>query len=151
MARTKIFAVAVTAFLFVLTACSPDDGMMSPTSPQANNSEETAGLMKGATKVPDAIWADGMLFGTVLTPTALPPHGKFDILYQVPLKDGGTRPISETKPGDKDYNGGRWNVYILKDGESASYENPTSDDDFDTSLFEPAGVRFVCPMIPQSK
>lgn len=68
----------------------------------------------GAVVVPEAIWAEGYLFGTVATPAGLPDQGEFDALYNF---DGsglsGQRSISESKPGDTDYNGGRWRVYAV--------------------------------------
>jgi len=38
-------------------------------------------------------------------PRDLPPHGKFDTIYVLP---GGLAPVSESAPGDQNYNGGRW-------------------------------------------
>ncbi len=58
-------------------------------------------------------WADGTIFSTVITPTNLPGHGPKDGLYVFEGLDG-QNPVSETKPGDKHYNGGRWQVYVLE-------------------------------------
>jgi len=59
------------------------------------------------------IWADGMAYQTVGTPTMLPNHGPKDGIY---VFDNlmGQNPVSEAKPGDMDYNGGRWQVYVLR-------------------------------------
>ncbi len=62
----------------------------------------------------EVIWAEGDLWGTVLTPSGLGkgPAKSFDALY---VFDGsglaGQRPIAEAAPGDRDYNGGRWQVF----------------------------------------
>ena len=58
-------------------------------------------------------WADGTAYRTVVTPSKLPNKGPKDGLY---VFDGlnGQSPVSESKPGDADYNGGRWQVYVLE-------------------------------------
>lgn len=56
--------------------------------------------------VPDLIWADGDLLGTVLL-NPLPFNGKtnsYDKLFMVP----GQNPVAEAAPGNPAYNGGRW-------------------------------------------
>ena len=58
------------------------------------------------------LWADGSVYKTAITPTNLPPKGPRDGLY-VFSNLMGQNPVSETKPGDADYNGGRWQVYVL--------------------------------------
>ena len=64
-----------------------------------------------ANVIPSAIWCDEELFGVTLTPKDVPMKGPFDKLYNF---DGsglaGQRSVSESKPGDTDYNGGRWEV-----------------------------------------
>ena len=56
-------------------------------------------------------YVDGRLFRTIGTPTDLtgtgaPPH-TFDALYDL---GAGLISVAEAKPGDRDYNGGRWMV-----------------------------------------
>jgi len=53
------------------------------------------------------IYVDDIAFQTVATPRDLPPHGKFDAIY---LLGGTLASVAEAKPGDQDYNGGRWEV-----------------------------------------
>lgn len=60
----------------------------------------------------EGIWADGMLYRTVATPGDLPAKGPKDALYVFTNLEG-QHPISEAKPGDRDYNGGRWQVYFV--------------------------------------
>jgi hypothetical protein len=99
------------------------------------------------------IWADEELFRTVGTPTSLPPdHGPFDKLYQA--GDGNSfkdmvGAISESKPGDQDWNGGRWDVYVPKEGVMTDYSNADSVEDLDLNDFESAGVYLECPLTPR--
>lgn len=53
------------------------------------------------------IYAHDVLYRTVGTPTDLPDHGPFDTIY---LLGGGLANVSEVAPGDRDFNGGRWEV-----------------------------------------
>ena len=97
-------------------------------------------------------WADGELFAGVVTPATFNPEsGNFDELYAggngfndgVPL-------ISESKPGDQDYNGGRWHLNVLKaDVDPDKYANAVSVDDLELSDFEPTTNYFECPMLPR--
>ena len=76
----------------------------------------TAALAAKATVVNDAIWAHGELYGTVATDTAfnLPPAHSTDTIYSFMLSGlTGQRSISESAPGDRDYNGGRWSVKMV--------------------------------------
>ena len=84
-------------------------------------------------------WVDGELFSGVVTPATFNPESDpFDELYTegngfkngVPL-------ISEWKPGDRDYNGGRWHLNVLKTGVDAEkYTNATSVEDLDLNDFQ---------------
>ncbi len=61
-----------------------------------------------------AFYVDGELYRTVGTPTDLSSTGapahSFDIIYD--LGDGVTN-VAEAKPGDRDHNGGRWQVHAV--------------------------------------
>jgi hypothetical protein len=66
-----------------------------------------------ASIIPDAIWCDGRLFGVTVTPKDVPLKGPFDKLYNFAEELSGLegqRSVSESCPGDRDYNGGRWEV-----------------------------------------
>ena len=109
------------------------------------------------------IWADGTAYRTVATPTHLPNHGPKDGIYAF---DGlnGQNAVSEAKPGDKDYNGGRWQVTVLgytdaglaefdaDNNGSADYEL-TSWEEVEANIalgyleFKAMGPSFVCPLI----
>ena len=62
-------------------------------------------------------WVDDALYRTIGTPTNLPDHGPKDGLYIfLGQEDGGLdgqTPVAESKPGDRDYNGGRWDATVL--------------------------------------
>ena len=53
------------------------------------------------------IYAHDVAYRTVGTPTNLPDRGKFDTIYAL---GGDLANVSESAPGDPDYNGGRWEV-----------------------------------------
>lgn len=69
-----------------------------------------------------AFYVDGELYRTVGTPTYFgntgAPESSFDVIYALP----GVQNVAEAKPGDSDYNGGRWRVHAI------------SFDDFDAAL-----------------
>jgi hypothetical protein len=108
---------------------------------------------QGATR--SAIQADCELFGTVGTPTSFKPgHGPFDELYNVAMAGGsvkgGADAISESKPGDQDFNGGRWHVNVLKAGvDPFKYANACRVEDLDLNDFTSTNVYFECPLLPQ--
>lgn len=95
-------------------------------------------------------WGDCELFMSVVTPTALPPNGPFDELYGGAEFLDGIPLISESKPGDQDYNGGRWHLNVLKEGvDPDKYANACSDADLDLDDFESTSNYFVCPLLPR--
>jgi hypothetical protein len=61
-----------------------------------------------------AFWIDGTLYRTVATPTDLAdtgaPASTYDAIYSF---GGAQRNVAEAKPGDTDFNGGRWAVHEL--------------------------------------
>lgn len=70
----------------------------------------------GATVVDDAIWVDGRLYGTVVTPATFksPPPKSTDVIYNFSMSGlNGQRSVAEAAPGDPDYNGGRWSVRMV--------------------------------------
>lgn len=104
---------------------------------------------------PDAIWADGMLYSTVDTGNNLPAHGPKDGLY-VFTNLQSQRPVSESKPGDRDYNGGRWQIYFINavnpdniPGELTSWEEVHSYINSGDLEVSGMGPSFVCPLIRQ--
>ncbi len=97
-------------------------------------------------------WADCELFDGVVTPTSFKPTaGNFDELYAGGngFRDGVPL-ISESKPGDQDYNGGRWHMNVLKAGVNLSkYANACRVEDLDLRDFESTNNYFECPLLPR--
>jgi len=61
-----------------------------------------------------AFWIDGTLYRTVATPTDLSGTGAPAWTYDAIYAFGGEQlNVAESKPGDTDYNGGRWAVHEL--------------------------------------
>lgn len=61
-----------------------------------------------------AFWVDGSLYRTVATPTDLSGTGAPAWTYDAIYAFGGYQlNVAESKPGDTDYNGGRWAVHEL--------------------------------------
>ena len=124
---------------------------------------------QGATVIAeDAIWADGELYGTVVTPTSFknPPQRSTDIIYSFAMNElQGQRSVSEAAPGDRDYNGGRWSVhfaFFTPLGESVHDGDNDGIVDFELVSAEEvlahaalghieivkANFYFVCPLLP---
>lgn len=109
-----------------------------------------ASLAQGPLPRPDS-WADCERFEGVITPNALPVKGNFDELY---LSPGGFRDgvplISESKPGDSDYNGGRWHLNVLRAGVNpAKYAGACRVEALDLNDFESTDRYFTCPLLPR--
>ena len=105
---------------------------------------------KGPLPRPQA-WADCELFDSIVTPATFNPESDpFDELYAGGTGfKGGVPLISESKPGDVDYNGGRWHMNMLKDGvPEDKYADACKVEDLDLSDFESTGNYFECPLLP---
>jgi len=97
------------------------------------------------------VWADCELFETFGTPATFDEdNGPFDRIFNGATFLDGVGAIAESRPGDQDFNGGRWSVYSLKEGVPMDkYADVCSADDLDMNDFEEAGVYFECPLLPQ--
>jgi hypothetical protein len=97
-------------------------------------------------------WVDCELFDGFVTKSSFKPTaGNFDELYMGGngFRDGVPL-ISESKPGDADYNGGRWHVNRLREGVSPSkYANACRVEDLDLGDFESTDNYFECPLLPR--
>ena len=139
--------------LFTTTGCNLDDNLLNADESQDNSAFDDGAFAKASRG--GTIWADDELFGTVGTPTNFKPgHGPFDELYNV--AQAGTTfkdevgAISESKPGDQDFNGGRWHVNFLKEGVPLDkYLNASSVEDLDLNDFKGTDVYFECPLLPK--
>lgn len=157
--KTKIMllGLALTAIL----GCSNEEAFLpektetvginkiSPTSLTSKTISSLKSLPRPTT------WVDCELFAGVVTPATFNPEaGKFDELYILTLgrsfKDGSPL-ISESKPGDKDYNGGRWHLNTLKEGVDPpnKYQNACRVEDLDPNDFDSTDAYFECPLLPR--
>ncbi len=95
------------------------------------------------------VMADCQVYNSVVTPAKFKPSSTpFDNLYAGSFKDGAGL-ISDAKPGDQDYNGGRWHMFTLKEGvDPAKYEEACSAEDLDLNDFMSTGNYFECPLLP---
>jgi hypothetical protein len=112
-----------------------------------------------------AFYVDGQVYRTVGTPTDLsrtgaPAHA-WDVIYEF---FGAQLNVAEAAPGDRDYNGGRWQVHGLAfpDGYAAAVADGDADGDgvLDSTAEVSAALtagsaidtgvikQFVCPAIP---
>lgn len=147
----KLYA-PLSKFLLCLAVVMVGVGCNSPDSvvdPDANVKTEPPSLLKAG--LGGQIWADCELFGTVGTPTSFKPSsGNFDELYNGANFKGGVGAISESKPGDRDYNGGRWHVNALKkDVNPNKYNDVCNVDYLDKNDFESTETYFECPLLPR--
>jgi hypothetical protein len=93
-------------------------------------------------------WVDGERFAGVVTPATFDPaNGNFDELYMCTdgstFKDGVPL-ISDSGPGDPDYNGGRWHLNVSTNCDSTA----DSVEDLDLSAFQSTNTYFECPLLP---
>lgn len=112
-----------------------------------------------------AFYVDGSLYRTVETPTDLSgtgaPAHSFDRIYEF----FGAQPnVAEAAPGDRDYNGGRWQVHGLEfpagypaalaagDLDSDGVLDSTNEVDAAVAAGNAVDIgvvkQFVCPAIP---
>ena len=85
----------------------------------------------------------------VTSATFEPTAGAFDELYTGGngfLDEVGL--ISDAGPGDRDYNGGRWHLNVLKAGEPCD-GTADSVDDLVLGDFASTGTYFECPLLPR--
>jgi hypothetical protein len=104
----------------------------------------TSALAAGLGPPGGTIYAFDQPYRTVATPTSLPDTGAFDTIYVFPdCPDCAS--VSETAPGDRDYNGGRWRV-IAASGITTQLTN-AGDVVTQASSLVDTGTRFVCPLV----
>ncbi len=150
MFQGRLLVGALAVSVVILSGCQNDNSMGTPSAQGIEASSRSASLLKvGRTQV----WADRKLFNSVVTPAHFNPQSEpFDQLYMsgmVGFKDG-IGLISDAKPGDQAYNGGRWHVNALKSGvDAAKYANACSADDLDPADFEATQDYFECPLLPR--
>jgi hypothetical protein len=117
--------------------------------------------------VSNALWANGETYDTILTPTSFnaPPVQSTDILYNFGMSRlDGQRGVAESAPGDRDYNGGRWDVKMVvftdqgldahdPDGDGfVNFELTSADEvlaheELGHILIMDTGIYFECPLL----
>lgn len=109
--RTTTAALAVTALL----AAALLAGTVSAAAPD---------------RAEGRIYANDMLWATFGTPAKFenPPEQSVDRLYVFP-DNPELMPVSEASPGDRDYNGGRWEVHAVTFAPGVSASQFTNDED----------------------
>ena len=149
MYKTKLFTTALVLTAVVLNGCTNE-----AVAPEDDLAELLPFLNTRGPNPRPQTWVDGELFAGVVTPATFnPASDPFDELYAAgngkSFRDGAPL-ISESKPGDQDYNGGRWHLNVLKASVPASkYADADSDDDLDMNDFDSMEVYFECPLLPR--
>jgi hypothetical protein len=97
------------------------------------------------------IYAHDEIYTGVNAPRDLPNQGKFDAIY---VLGPGMMPVSETAPGDADYNGGRWEVRVvtftgMSPTQFTNAEQIEQAHAAGTIALSDVVRRFECPLIPQ--
>ena len=143
MNRIRSLAGALGLVVLILSGCQ---------SASLNGNADDGVLEILKANVRTQAWVDGELFDSVVTPATFKPESDpFDELYAggngfldgVPL-------ISEAKPGDQDYNGGRWHVNVLREGvDPDKYADASSVEDLDLNDFVATDMYFECPLLPR--
>lgn len=104
-----------------------------------------------------ALFYNGEIFGTVATVTSMPGRG-VDVIYVVTNGQEGQLGVTTVAPGDPNYHGGRWKVYVVT-WESdtpvplftSSGEVEASVDAGDLSVMRVPEADFVCPVLRKPK
>ncbi len=142
----KVVLIILGIVAFIMPGCQQEE---EPVPSQQSVDIAQAKANKGRPKT--MIWSDGQLYESVVTPAVFDgDHGNYDILFAGNFYNG-IGLISESKPGDKDYNGGRWSLYVLKEGVTTDYSMATSDQDLNMDDFISAGMFFECPLLPRKQ
>jgi len=102
------------------------------------------------------IYVDGELFRTVGTPTDFSTTGAPDSSFDTIWSFNGVIPsVADAKPGDQDFNGGRWMVYGASFAEGVTPYVIEDDTELwqavtagDVILTDHVVKYFECPLIP---
>ena len=145
--------LTLTAIVAVAGCAEGTDVTMPVVETQPSFASVT-GEMNRARPRPQS-WVDGELFAGVVTPATFNPESDpFDELYKCGDFGGfldGVPLISESKPGDPDYNGGRWHLNLPIDETvcGAEYSGASRVEDLDLADFVSTDVYFECPLLPR--
>lgn len=114
----------------------------------------TAALAGGPPQA--GIYVDGELFRTVGTPTDFSNTGAPDSTFDTIWSFGGVVPsVADAKPGDRDFNGGRWMVYAASFAAGVDPYEIKSDSELHAAVLAGDVIvsaevvkMFECPVIP---
>ena len=99
------------------------------------------------------IWASCDLYSDLVVPANFKlSSDSFDELYVMPMAMfyDGVLLISDSRPGDQDYNEGRWHLNILKPNvDPAKYSEACKEMDLDPMDFDSTEAYFECPLRPR--
>jgi hypothetical protein len=156
----RILPISLILTLFLVIGCTQSEDV--PSDLEVTNLTLVSDLAEIANKnygnskkMRPPIYGDCVVYTGIVNDKATfkPESDPFDELYA--LGDGlffkdGVPLISESKPGDQDYNGGRWHVNVLTDPANAGkYSDACSVEHLDLADFSPTGNYFSCPMLPR--
>ena len=152
----KIGFFILCSLLFVISSCETEEvaNDVAVEDASVNLIELLSDNAQLSSKRPQPpIWADCIEYSGIVVPATFKPESDpFDELYAMPdatFKDGIPL-ISDSKPGDQDYNGGRWHMNVLKGGvDPAKYANACQAEDLDLSDFDSTDNYFGCPLRPR--
>ncbi|MCK5441469.1 MAG: hypothetical protein KAJ23_06235 [Maribacter sp.] len=153
----KVISYLFVLSLFSFTACSEQETLEHYPLDEARTTllQQLSSTALMTSKRPQPpIWADCILYSGIVVPATFKPESDpFDELYALPegstYKDGVPL-ISDSKPGDQDYNGGRWHLNVLKEGvDPAKYANACQSEDLDPADFMATDNYFGCPLRPR--
>jgi hypothetical protein len=153
----KVISYLFVLSLFSFTACSEQETSEDYPLDEAKTTllQQLSSTALMASKRPQPpIWADCILYSGIVVPATFKPESDpFDELYALPegstYKDGVPL-ISDSKPGDQDYNGGRWHLNVLKEGvDPTKYANACQPEDLDLADFMATDNYFGCPLRPR--
>lgn len=156
--KSSLTGMLVVSVALLLGGCQSDlvgSAADSEDGLAAGASTLTAAKSDKAAQKGPMIWANGELFRSIVTTATFDgDQGNFDALYVLnpPYTFAGPYDhLSDAAPGDQDYNGGRWEVFMLKEGvDAGKYDEVSSTDDpaFDPDDWESTHIYFECPMLP---
>ena len=105
----------------------------------------------------EAIYADGQAWGTKVLKQLPPPNGhnnqSFDGLYTFGDDAAdGQLPVAEAAPGNRNYNGGRWDVQVVTWNVASvlvtSYDQLMTLEAAGDVTISSADTYFLCPLLP---
>ena len=136
----KVFSTLVALLSSVAVASSSSDN-------EANHHPRSLRGEPKATKI--MLYYQDELIRSVATPAAIPGRG-VDPLYVFP--GTGCTPVAQYAPGDTEYSGGRWAIYVVSglDADSDGCITNAADilADESLSLERNSAADFVCPLQP---